>query len=305
MNILITGNVKLFEEQEIDLLKRNCNITYISREDENNEIDETIYDMVVCNWYFVHHDISKFTNLKKIQLLSSGMERIPMDYIEKNGIAVKNANNIYSIPIAEFIVMEVLDYYKHSYMFYNNEKERKWFKLRDLEELSNKTMGIVGCGGIGSEIAKRMSVFCKSVIGFATHSREQTYFDSVYDIDNIDDVIKLCDVVIICLPLTDMTRGLFQKTLFNKMKKGTVLVNVSRGEIICENDLYEAINDNIIDYAILDVQNNEPLSSKSWMWDNERVRITPHNAFESINNKSRINNMIYKSIIDMQLNFER
>ena len=101
--------------------------------------------MVVCNWYFVHHDISKFTNLKKIQLLSSGMERIPIDYIEKHGIAVKNANNIYSIPIAEFIVMEVLDYYKHSYIFYNNEKKRKWFKLRDLEELSNKTVGIVGC----------------------------------------------------------------------------------------------------------------------------------------------------------------
>ena len=98
---------------------------------------------------FLSHPIEKFTNLRYIQLTSAGFDRVPMEYVKVHNIEIRNARGVYSIPMAEFALCGVLQLYKQSRFFMENQKARTWEKHRRLLELSGKTVCIIGCGSVG------------------------------------------------------------------------------------------------------------------------------------------------------------
>ena len=278
--LLLTGAFNYSQEQLKKIEELGFEITFVQDERMPLDIDVSDIDAVVCNGLFLYNDIKEFKSLKLIQLTSAGLDRVPIDYINKHNIKVFTAKDVYSIPMAEWVVLKILEIYKKSKQFYKNQEKHKWEKQRDLIELTDKTALIIGFGSIGLEVAKRLKAFGVNVIGVGRTEKESEHLDEYLLIDDINEGLKKSDIVILTLPLTEETRHLINKDKINNMKKNVVLVNVARGEIIDEVALINGINDKKFLGVALDVFSEEPLG-ESLLWDFENVIITPHNSFVS------------------------
>lgn len=296
MILLLTGAYKYTDEQ-LEILKKNgMDIIYVNREDE--VLDKKCYEaeIIVCNWLLFHHDIRSFKKLKCIQLLSAGLDRVPLDYIEKKEIKLFNAQGVYSVPMAEFAIGSVLQIYKDSRFFFEQQEKKVWKKRRNLMEIYNKRVLVLGAGSVGSEVAKRFSAFTKYVYGIDILQKKQDGFVEIYPFDDLQTELSKSDIVIVTLPLTNDTRGLFDSKMFEKMKQGAVLVNIARGGIIDENALIDALHQKLMG-AALDVFLNEPIPKDSKLWHCENLIISPHNSFVSEGNNLRMWNCICKNIM--------
>ncbi len=296
MELLLTGAFAYNEKQLSNIKSLGFNITFIKDERVPLDIDLSIFDAVVCNSLFKTNDIQNFINLKYIQLTSAGLDRVPLDYINDNNIDLYNARGVYSAPIAEWVILKILEFYKNTKFFINNQANKEWVKDRNILELSNKNALIIGYGSIGEAIAKRLSAFdvvvnCADIINV-----ESDYIDKQFSIDEIDKALEISDIIILTLPLTEDTRYLIDKKKFDIMKDSAVLVNVSRGEIINERDMINALINKDISCAILDVFENEPLESNSELWNIDNVIITPHNSFVGEFNNDRMYDLIYNNL---------
>lgn len=296
LNLLITGKTDFTDDDLKIINKLGYATTIVGREDSEKILNPELFDVIICNWLFAKHNIENFTNLKAVQLLSAGLDRMPMDYASKHSIHVKSARGIYSIPIAEFTMMVVLDEYKHTDFFYDNQKECRWYKHRDLDELSDKTVCVFGTGSVGTEVAKRFSAFVNQVIGVGLYPENKLYFTEIVDMNHMEDALRKSDVVILTLPLTDNTYHLFDINVLKMMKNDAVLVNVARGALIDESSLRHVLESGRFRAVILDVFEEEPLNEDYWGWKSDRVRIIPHNSFVSKNNNERIKKHIMENL---------
>ena len=251
---------------------------------------------VVCNGLFLHHAIEKFENLKYIQLTSAGFDRVPMEYVQERGIRIRNARGVYSIPMAEFALAGVLQLYKHTDFFRENQKRHIWEKHRGLLELAGKRVCILGCGSVGTECAKRFSAFGCRVVGVDTVPEPRAYFDEIHLTRELDEVLPDADAVVLTVPLTEDTRHLIDAGRLERMKPGAVLVNIARGAVADTGALIDALRTGHLGGAVLDVFEEEPLSPDSPLWDMENAIITPHNSFVGENNGKRLAAVVLKNL---------
>ena len=291
MKFLITGAVTCAENLLKELENFGHEAVFMQNESDKLPEDATEFDGVFCNGLFLHHPIEDFENLKYIQLTSAGFDRVPMDYVNKNGIKIYNARGVYSIPMAEFAMSGVLSLYKEQRFFCDNQKLHKWEKHRGLRELFGKTVCIVGAGNVGGECAKRFSAFGCKVVGVDIAPYESPLFDEMLSLEKLDSALLSADIVVLTLPLTEETYHLFDKDKFDKMKNGAILVNISRGGTVDTKALTEAL-DTKLGGAVLDVFEQEPLEETSPLWDMDNVIITPHNSFVGEGNKDRLEKVI-------------
>ncbi|MED3689586.1 NAD(P)-dependent oxidoreductase [Peribacillus butanolivorans] len=298
MKLLLTGAFKYSEEQ-INILKLlGYEIIFVQDERVPLQIDVSDIDAVVCNGLFLYNDINKFKNLKFIQLTSAGLDRVPLNYINEHGISLFSAKGVYSIPMAEWAVLKILEIYKKSRQFYLAQHDHKWEKQRDLLELTDKTAAIIGFGDVGTEIAKRLKVFGVNVIGVGRRQIESQLIDEYYMINDIDEVLKKSDIVIFTLPLTEETFHLIDSNRIKRMKSQSVLINVSRGGVIDEGALIRALKLGKFMGVALDVFETEPLQEGNLLWELERVIITPHNSFVSDKVNDRLYELLVKNLHD-------
>lgn len=297
MKFLITGAVTCAENLILELKKLGHEAVFLQNESEKLPENAAEFDGVFCNGLFLHHPIESFTNLKYIQLTSAGFDRVPMDYVNKNGIRIYNARGVYSVPMAEFALSGVLSLYKEQRYFCDNQKLHKWEKHRGLKELFRKTVCIVGAGNVGGECAKRFSAFGCKVVGVDIAPYENPLFDEMLSLEEINFALLSADIVVLTLPLTKETHHLFDKDKFDKMKKGAILVNISRGGTVDTKALTEAL-DTKLSGAVLDVFETEPLEETSPLWDMDNVILTPHNSFVGEGNADRLKNVILNNLKD-------
>lgn len=286
MKTLITGAFSPTPELRQKLEEMGLEITVHADERSPVESPEQ-FEAVICNGLFLYNDIARFERLRFIQLTSAGMDRVPLAYCREKGIRVENARGVYSVPMAEFALWGVLQLYKQGGFFWENQKAHRWEKHRGLLELAGKTVCIIGCGSVGTECAKRFEAFGCRVLGIATGARKQTHFEAVQALDSLMDVLPLADIVVLTLPLTEQTRHLFSREVFEAMKIGSILVNLARGAIVDTSALTEALKTKL-GGAVLDVFEEEPLSADSPLWDADNVVLTPHNSFVGEGNKQRL-----------------
>ncbi len=160
-------------------------------------------------------------------------------------------------------------------------RERTWdirmSVRRESWELGGATLGIVGLGGVGIEVARRAGGFGMEVIAVDPEPVEKPDFvREVWGTERFYDLLEQSDVVSVCCPLTPRTRGLFDREAFRHMKPNSLLVNVTRGPIVDGEALLEALDQGLIAGAGLDVTSPEPLPADSRLWDHPHVIITPH-----------------------------
>lgn len=295
MKLLLTGAFKCTDEQIEYLKSLGHEIVFFGDEREKLDFDVSDIEGVICNGLFVYNDIEQFHSLKYIQLTSAGYDRVPMDYIKQHGIEIHNARGVYSIPMAEFALCGVLQIYKQSGYFHENQKVHKWEKHRGLTELYGKQVCIVGCGSVGTECAKRFKAFGCSVVGVDIKPYKNELYDSMLPLNSLDEALMQADVTVLTLPLTEDTRRLINEDRFTAMKHGAVLVNIARGAIIDTDALIVALNTHLRG-AVLDVFDEEPLHESSPLWDMENVIITPHNSFVSDDNHTRMLDVIMNNL---------
>lgn len=294
--VLLTGAYPYTREQINQIEALGVRAFFV--QDERGALDKDFLsaDAAVCNGLFLYHDIKAFTGLKMIQLTSAGLDRVPLSYIKEKGIALYNARGVYSVPMAEWIVLKILELYKHSAGFYRAQQNKEWNKDRTLLELYGKTACIVGAGSIGQETAKRLGAFGVIVTAVDAMPVQSPFFDKIYTAGELEAALSQSDITILTLPLTEKTRHMFDTALFSKMKKGSILINVSRGAVVREEDLVQAVACGRLSGAALDVFEEEPLSKESPLWDMERVIVTPHNSFVSDNTNERLFGVIYENL---------
>ena len=252
---------------------------------------------VVCNGLFLSHPIENFSNLRYIQLTSAGFDRVDMSYVTAHGIEIHNARGVYSIPMAEFALCGVLQLYKQAAFFRENQRQHLWEKHRGLSELCGKQVLIVGCGSVGNECAKRFTAFGCRVTGVDLFPREDSLYDRILPLEQLDEALKTTDVVVLTLPLTEQTKHLFNEERFDSLKSSAVLVNIARGAIVDTEVLLRHIDH--IGGVVLDVFEEEPLTETSFLWDKENAILTPHNSFVGEGNSMRLKEIVLSHLIDV------
>ena len=285
MNVLVTGAFQLNSE-ELATLEAAGHKVFMHPDERAPVKQPERYEAVVCNGLFLNTPIERFTNLRLIQLTSAGLDRVPLDDIRARGIELHNAAGVYSVPMAEFAVGGILQLYKQSHFFAENQAQHKWEKHRGLLELSGKRVCILGCGNVGREIAKRLRAFGCRITGMNRTVRVLPDFDEVLPLNKLPDAAAVCDILICCIALTPETRGIVSKEVFDRLPAGTVFVNVARGALADEAALTAWLRHG--GRAVLDVFEEEPLPAASPLWDMENVILTPHNSFAGDGNRARL-----------------
>lgn len=288
MKLLITGAWSQGKEHIADLEAMGHEVLFLQQESEALPCPAAGIEGVICNGLFLHHPIEEFTSLGYIQLTSAGYDRVPLEEIRERGIELHNAKDVYSIPVAEFAVGGVLQLYKKFGTFRDNQRLHRWEKQRDLLELAEKTVCIVGCGSVGTACAKRFAAFDAKVLGITAHPGKIDWFQEVYGLEQLENVLGQSDVVVLTLPLTDETYHLINEDRLRAMKSGSILVNIARGAIVDTNALIGILEQGHLSGAVLDVMEEEPLPENSPLWDFENVVLTPHNSFVGTRNENRL-----------------
>lgn len=217
-------------------------------------------------------------NIKFLYIISTGVEKLPFDTLKEKGVVVVNAGGIGSGIMSEHVMGYILAHSTNVCENYQNQLTRTWKKYQCVESLNGKTLLIIGAGGSGKKIAERAAVFGMRCVGIKKHVQSLPYFERVVALDRIDEELPQADFVVCTIPLTKDTEYLFNMQRFEKMKKGAMFINISRGKLVVEKDLVNALKQGLIGQAVLDVFENEPLEKDSELWNVENLWITPHQA---------------------------
>lgn len=295
MNLLITGAWQQAKENIPRLVDMGHDVAFLQNESDSLPCNAAWVEGIIGNGIFLTHPIENFINLRYIQLTSAGYDRVPMDYVEEHGIQIHNARGVYSTPMAEFAVAGVLALYKKLVGFLKSQENHEWHKQRDLRELSGQTILIVGFGSVGHECAKHFRAF-DTVVLAADIQKPEAGFDQFYSMDHLPEALTRADIVVISLPLTEETRGLFDEALLSVCKPGAILVSISRGAVVKEQALIKGLQSGTLGGAVLDVFEAEPLPGDSQLWDMPNVIVTPHNSFISSLNSTRLLKLIMENL---------
>lgn len=296
MKTLVTGALGA-TDAELDTL-RGMGLEITLHPDERQPVETPEqYEAVICNGLFLYNDISRFTGLKFIQLTSAGLDRVPLDYIHRD-IEIHNAAGVYSVPMAEWTMMRILELYKNAARLYENQSAHRWEKDRTWRELSGKTACIVGFGAYGQETAKRLKAFDVAVCVVNRTRKDSPYVDAFYPLSELNAALEKADIVILAVALTEETRHLFNKARLEAIKPGAILINAARGGLIDEAALLAALETRHLAGAALDVFEQEPYSIGHPLWNIGGTLISPHNSFVSDRAHQRLLVIIQHNIAD-------
>jgi phosphoglycerate dehydrogenase-like enzyme len=304
MKLLLSTGSMNFSKEQINKISQIDDVELLIHKDERLPltVDIDSIEYLVTFSLLKRYNIDDFKSLKCIQSLAAGLNLIPYEKIKKRNIKLFIAKDIYSIPIAEFVMLRTLQIYKNARFFEYNQLQKRWKKTREIYEINGKTVGIIGFGSIGQETAKRFSAFGAKIISFSRSDKKSPFLDKHYHMSKLKDKLSLCDIVVICLPHNNDTHELFDKDMFDAMKDNSIFINVARGKIVNENDLIEKIKDGKFLGVGLDVTHEEPLDKNNKLWDFDNVYISPHNSYSSDKIEKRLFEYVYNNLYDFAIN---
>jgi D-3-phosphoglycerate dehydrogenase len=221
--------------------------------------------------------------LKLIVKWGTGIDSIDKAYAESKGIKVLNTPNAFTIPVSESTIGLMLSILRkideNNRLMHNGH----WFKPRGYT-LNELTIGIIGYGNIGSEVARKLSVFCDNVLWHDIKSDEElrklnrTFYGKRVDLKTL---LALSDVITVHCDLNKTTHHLVNSSLIKGMKDGVIIINTARGPIVKEDDLIESIVSRKVSYVGLDVYEKEPLPAGSLLRKMDNCILLSHNTNSS------------------------
>lgn len=224
---------------------------------------------------------SKLPNLKWIHATFAGVDSLAAA-LAHLPIRLTNSSGVHPIPISEQVIGYMLMFARSLHTLHAVQITKgiwdQHMEKHPVFEMAGTTVGIVGLGHIGERIAKLAYAFDMKVLSYSVHKKELPFITKSYVRKQLADMIKECDFIVNCLPLTQQTTSLFDKKMFKLMKRSAFFINIGRGPTVHEKDLIEALNAKTIAGAALDVFEKEPLPPSSQLWKLPNVILTPHMA---------------------------
>lgn len=261
-------------------------------------------DVIVLNKVEINAStIGRAKHLKLVCVTATGTNNLDKEYLAQRGIAWRNVAGYSTESVAQhtfamlFYLLEKLPYYD-SYV-----KSEKYVGdvsfthfAHVFHEICGKTWGIIGMGNIGRRVASIAALFGCRVIYYSTSGENRA---PEYERVELDELLAQSDIVSVHAPLTEKTQGLMNRDAFAKMKKNAIFLNLGRGPIVVEQDLCDALNEGEIAAAGLDVLCREPMLPSNPLRsikDSEKLLITPHIAWASVEARTRLMEIIAKQI---------
>lgn len=261
-------------------------------------------DVIVLNKVEINADsIGNAAHLKLVCVTATGTNNLDKEYLKERGIEWRNVAGYSTESVAQhtfailFYLLEKLPYYDEyvkSEKYVGDTSFTHFAKV--FHEISGKTWGIAGLGNIGMRVAQIAELFGCHVIYYSTSGKNH---NSRYEQVDFDELLERSDILSVHAPLNERTMGLFDRRAFQKMKREAIFINVGRGQIVVESDLAEALRENQIAAAGLDVLSAEPMREDNPLReikDSSKLIITPHIAWASVEARTRLMNIIYEQI---------
>lgn len=236
--------------------------------------------------------------LRWLHMRSAGVDRQIPDELAARGIVLTKGSGAYDTPISEHILAMMFAFARAIPRFIQNQRERRWDGgNRQFLQLANKTLGIYGMGSIGTELAKKANALGMTVYGIALRPRPKPDFvEALWTPERKEDLVRVADFLAVCCPLTDATRDCFGAGEFALMKPTAYIFNIGRGGTIVTDALVEALRENRLAGAGLDVTAPEPLPADHPLWDMPNVIITPHVSGSSDGTDAAANEIVLENI---------
>ncbi len=267
-----------------------------------DEVAEAIADadIVVCNKTLLNSETLRLAKkLKYIGLFATGYNNIDIEYCRKNGITVCNAGSYSTNAVAQQTFALILEHYNKVAKYDQYVKDGKWKRsptfspfVYPLNELSGKTIGIVGLGTIGKEVAAIANAFHMHVIAYNRSRRDVPNVEQV----SFEKLLKESDIITVHCPLNPDSEDLFNKETFMKMKQGALFVNTARGGVMVEQDLYDALECGHLGGACIDVLRVEPMEEECILTQAKNCIITPHVAWAPLETRLRLMDIVADNI---------
>lgn len=238
--------------------------------------------------------IDNAPNLKMIIRGGVGLDNIDLVYAKEKGIIVHNTASASAIAVAELAFALMLAVPNHIVGGCNSLRDRKWLKKEyKRSELYGKTLGLIGIGNIGTEVAKRAKAFGMNVIAYRKSGKPSEWAEVR---PTLEEVLAEADYLSLHTPLTDQTEGIINKDTISKMKDGAVLVNTGRGKCVVEEDVVAALESGKLRGYGCDVWYSDPPPDECPVLSAPNVVMTPHLGASSKENLLRIGDVIVEKI---------
>ena len=281
---------------------------YIEYEDtEVGEIDERIEDVDVVITTRIRLGKKQFEKAKKLKLIlitATGFNHIDVKSANEFGIKVANVSGYSTNSVAQLAITFLLNELTPVNKYFEEVKNGKWIDIHvpdyqkyPIDDVEGKILGIVGFGNIGKKVAQMAEALGMEVMVAKSAGKDykKVEEDGVLRYD-LDEVLERCDVLTLHVPLTNSTQNLINLEKMKKMKRSARILNLARGPVINQDDLYFALKNKIIKSAAIDVTSIEPIEKNSKLFELENIVITPHIAWKSEKSMITLMNDVEKNL---------
>jgi D-2-hydroxyacid dehydrogenase (NADP+) len=267
------------------LRRRYPDINFTHALDANADEEGIVNADVAFTWTMTGAMLARAERLRWVHSSAVAVGTLPLAELSARGVTVTNSRGIQSPAIAEHVIACLLALSKRLPLLLHHQQSRHWAQNDVIGDatpwlIGGRTLGIVGLGTIGEAIATRAAALGMRVIGVRRRPERgrPTGVHEVLGIDRLEAVLAASDVLVLAAPLTATTNRLLDAVAFARMKRGAVLINVSRGQLVDEDALAAALVRGHLSGAALDVFEEEPLPRDSPLWSVPNVIITPHTS---------------------------
>ncbi|WP_435146082.1 NAD(P)-dependent oxidoreductase [Halobaculum sp. P14] len=244
-----------------------------------------------------HHD-EFLEEVEWVHNVRSGYDDFPLDAYRDAGVTMTNSTGVAGDLVGETAVTFMLTFAKGLHRFRDQQNTTTWRRLpvdRPFE-LGTAEACVVGLGELGGSVVSRAGVLGMDVVGVDVRPVSNLGLDRVYDVNRLTDAVGDARFVVLTTPLTDQTEGLVGRDVFEAMRDDAYLVNVSRGEVVDQDALVDALKNDEIAGAALDVFHEEPLPGDSPLWELDDVVVTPHAAAQADNYGDKIADLVETNV---------
>lgn len=273
MEILLATSVKGIEEELRNRLDSSIQVIR-TKSDEETAAAMVGAEVIFGDPGLIGPHLDKATELKWVQSTYAGVDAL-LSVTSRTDFLLSRVKGIFGPLIAEYVIGHILKIERHMLSQAEAQERHKWIFQR-YRRLSELTLGILGAGDIGGEVARAAKTFGMTVHGLRSEAIAAPYVDKVFGSDAITEFLASPDYLVNLLPSTPQTRGILNGGILQYCGKNTIFINVGRGDVIDEVQLVKAINNEWIKGAVLDVFQEEPLPESSPLWALPNVTITPH-----------------------------
>ncbi len=248
---------------------------------DKGKLDPLLDHIEIVGGEFPPPLIARSPNLKWYQSWYAGadwLQKFPE--VKTHSFVLTNSSGIHGVQMSEHLFGMLISWYRKFPAAFAAQGRHEWltFTYPDMDVLAGKTMLIIGYGTIGKRVARIAQAFDMKVVGVKRRaaSEQDLHAVAVDVFENLHKRLAEADIVVNILPLTQETKGLYNRTIFQAMKRDALFVNIGRGGSVNEDDLVEALRKGTIKGALLDVTVEEPLSATSPLWDLPNLMLTSH-----------------------------